>query len=46
MQKNYMTKKDFEKIMKNKVKNKKENNKENNKANESYITGIKVLIKK
>lgn len=41
-----MTKKDFEKIMKNKVKNKKENKKENNKANESYITGIKVLIKK
>jgi hypothetical protein len=42
MQKNYMTKKDFEKIMKNKVKNKKENKKEN----KSYITGIKVLVKK
>ena len=41
-----MTKKDFEKIMKNKVKNKKENKKENNKENQSYITGIKVLIKK
>ena len=42
MQKNYMTKKDFEKIMKDKVKSKKENKQEN----KSYITGIKVLVKK
>jgi hypothetical protein len=41
MKTNFITKKDFQKVIKNKV-NKKQVNK---KQNQSYITGIKVLIK-
>jgi hypothetical protein len=43
MKTNFITKKDFEKIMQNKVSKK---NEVNQKENKTYITGIKVLIKK
>jgi hypothetical protein len=42
MKTNFITQKDFQRVIKNKVNNKKLVNR---KENQSYITGIKVLIK-